>query len=61
MLYPRLSLIVLGSLLLWPVAADAQIYAWRDTNGTLVLSDRKLTDGAMTYAVPDAVAGGSRA
>jgi soluble lytic murein transglycosylase-like protein len=55
-LYPRLSLIVLGSLLLWPVAADAQIYAWRDTNGTLVLSDRKLTDGAMTYAVPDAVA-----
>jgi hypothetical protein len=27
--------------------ADAQIYAWRDVNGTLVLSDRKLDDGAM--------------
>jgi soluble lytic murein transglycosylase-like protein len=55
-LYTRLSLIVLGSLLLCPVAAHAQIYAWRDTNGTLVLSDRKLSDGAMTYAVPQAEA-----
>ena len=34
--------------------ADAQIYAWRDVNGTLVLSDRKLNDGAMTYLVPEA-------
>ena len=34
--------------------ADAQIYAWRDVNGTLVLSDRKLNDGAMTYVVPEA-------
>ena len=34
--------------------ADAQIYAWRDVNGTLVLSDRKLDDGAMTYLVPEA-------
>src|SRR5215470_16505961 len=34
--------------------ARAQIYAWRDVNGTLVLSDRKLSDGALTYAVPDA-------
>jgi soluble lytic murein transglycosylase-like protein len=37
-----------------PVNADAQIYAWRDVNGTLVLSDRKLDDGAMTYVVPEA-------
>jgi soluble lytic murein transglycosylase-like protein len=37
-----------------PAAANAQIYAWRDVNGTLVLSDRKLNDGAMTYVVPEA-------
>lgn len=37
-----------------PVNAHAQIYAWRDVNGTLVLSDRKLNDGAMTYDVPEA-------
>jgi soluble lytic murein transglycosylase-like protein len=40
--------------LLAPLDADAQIYAWRDANGTLVLSDRKLDDGAMTYLVPEA-------
>jgi len=40
--------------LLTPLPARAQIYAWRDVNGTLVLSDRKLNDGAMTYAVADA-------
>jgi soluble lytic murein transglycosylase-like protein len=34
--------------------ADAQIYAWRDANGTLVLSDRKLDGTAATYAVPEA-------
>ena len=37
-----------------PLTARAQIYAWRDANGALVLSDRKLSDGALTYAVPDA-------
>ncbi|HKC57463.1 MAG TPA: transglycosylase SLT domain-containing protein [Vicinamibacterales bacterium] len=37
-----------------PLPARAQIYAWRDVNGTLVLSDRKLDDGAMTYTVPEA-------
>jgi soluble lytic murein transglycosylase-like protein len=37
-----------------PSDADAQIYAWRDVNGTVVLSDRKLNDGAMTYLVPEA-------
>lgn len=32
--------------------ADAQIYVTRDTNGTLVLSDKPLGPGALTYAVP---------
>ena len=40
--------------LLTPVPARAQIYAWRDVNGTLVVSDRKLDEGAMTYVVPEA-------
>jgi soluble lytic murein transglycosylase-like protein len=40
--------------LLWPAQADAQIYAWRDANGNLVLSDRKLDAGARTYAVEGA-------
>jgi soluble lytic murein transglycosylase-like protein len=40
--------------LLTPLPARAQIYAWRDVNGTMVLSDRKLNDGAMTYLVPEA-------
>jgi soluble lytic murein transglycosylase-like protein len=44
--------------LLLPLPAHAQIYAWRDVNGTLVMSDRKLSEGAMTYAVP--AAGGIR-
>src|SRR5262249_14804850 len=39
--------------LMAPRPAEAQIYAWRDVNGTLVLSDRKLNDGAMTYVVPE--------
>ena len=39
---------------LLPLPARAQIYAWRDVSGTLVLSDRKLNDGAMTYVVPEA-------
>ena len=37
-----------------PLHAHAQIYAWRDANGTLVLSDRKLEAGATAYAVPGA-------
>ena len=33
--------------------ASAQIYAWRDANGTLVLSDRKMNpDAAKIYDVP---------
>lgn len=37
-----------------PVPADAQIYAWRDANGNMVLSDRKLDDSAVTHVVPNA-------
>jgi soluble lytic murein transglycosylase-like protein len=40
----------------WPAQAWAQIYAWRDANGTLVLSDRRLDTEATTYDVPDAPA-----
>ena len=50
----RLPLFAFLIALVGPVDADAQIYAWRDVNGTLVLSDRKLNDGAMTYVVPEA-------
>lgn len=42
--------------LAWPSRADAQIYAWRDAGGNLVLSDRRLDGGAVTYAVPNAPA-----
>ncbi len=38
----------------WPTQARAQIYAWHDANGSLVLSDRRLDSAAETYAVPSA-------
>jgi soluble lytic murein transglycosylase-like protein len=50
----RTVILALATALLTPLSAQAQIYAWRDVNGTLVLSDRKLNVGALTYAVPDA-------
>jgi soluble lytic murein transglycosylase-like protein len=50
----RLPFLAVLIALVAPLDADAQIYAWRDVNGTLVLSDRKLDDGAMTYLVPEA-------
>jgi hypothetical protein len=53
MLFPAVLLAACISLL-WPSQADAQIYAWRDANGTLVLSDRKLDPDARTYEVPGA-------
>jgi soluble lytic murein transglycosylase-like protein len=37
-----------------PSQADAQIYAWRDAGGNLVLSDRRLDTSATTYTVPQA-------
>jgi soluble lytic murein transglycosylase-like protein len=53
---PWLAVVSAALFLAWPSQAMAQIYAWTDINGTLVLSDRKLVDGAETYAVPDAPA-----
>ncbi len=38
-------------LALFPSTAQAQIYAWRDASGTLVLSDRPKDPSAKTYAV----------
>jgi soluble lytic murein transglycosylase-like protein len=52
----RILLFVACVAALSPAAAFAQIYAWRDGTGTLVLSDRKLDAGAETYAVPNAPA-----
>jgi soluble lytic murein transglycosylase-like protein len=40
---PRLVfLLVLVYAIAWPAGADAQIYAWRDAAGTMVLSDRRI-------------------
>ncbi len=38
----------------WPSQADAQIYAWRDANGTLVLSDRSIDAPTNVYKVSGA-------
>lgn len=35
----------------WPSQADAQIYAWRDAKGTLVLSDRSIDAPTTVYTV----------
>lgn len=45
------SIVFVIAVALWPVQAFAQIYAWRDANGNLVLSDRRLDSSAKTYAV----------
>lgn len=38
----------------WPAPAEAQIYAWRDANGTLVLSDRAIDQPTAVYQVEGA-------
>jgi soluble lytic murein transglycosylase-like protein len=38
----------------WPSQADAQIYAWRDADGTLVLSDRAIDAPTDVYTVTGA-------
>ena len=43
-------------LLLCPVRASAQIYAWRDASGHLVLSDKAKDPSAKTYAISSAPA-----
>ena len=50
----RTLLLAVCAALAWPIQADAQIYAWRDASGNLVLSDRRLDAGAVTYVVRDA-------
>jgi soluble lytic murein transglycosylase-like protein len=46
----------LAAAALIPARADAQIYAWRDANGTLVLSDRELNTPTKIYEVEGAPA-----
>lgn len=57
----RVLLFVATALAIGPPPAAAQIYAWRDAAGTLVLSDRRLDPSApiTTYAVAGAPAGGA--
>ena len=38
----------------WPSYANAQIYSWRDANGTLVLSDRSIDRPTTVYEVEGA-------
>lgn len=42
--------------LVWPTLAEAQIYAWRDAHGTLVLSDRRVNAPTQVYEVAGAPA-----
>ena len=51
---PIFVFLVTAVIVTWANQASAQIYAWRDSGGTLVLSDRRLDSGAVTYSVPDA-------
>ena len=56
MLLTRTLLLAALAAALAPSAAEAQIYAWRDANGTLVLSDRKLDAPTAVYEVEQAPA-----
>jgi soluble lytic murein transglycosylase-like protein len=52
-----LSRALLSAILLvvvWPAHAHAQIYAWRDANGTLVLSDKAIDQPTDVYQVEGA-------
>ena len=51
---PRFVGCVLVVLACAPATASAQIYAWRDASGTLVLSDRELNTPTKIYEVPGA-------
>jgi soluble lytic murein transglycosylase-like protein len=50
----RAILIAALTIWTWPSQADAQIYAWRDANGTLVLSDRAIDAPTDVYTVAGA-------
>jgi soluble lytic murein transglycosylase-like protein len=51
--FPTLACVMVALL---PGAADAQIFAWRDANGTLVLSDKALEAPTDVYVVEGAPA-----
>lgn len=50
----RILLLAAAATLAWPHQAGAQIYAWRDARGTLVLSDRKIDAPTDVYTVQGA-------
>jgi len=50
----RIGLLAAVTATFAPAPASAQIYAWRDANGTLVLSDRELDTPTKIYEVPGA-------
>jgi soluble lytic murein transglycosylase-like protein len=52
----RICSLVLAMALVGPGAASAQIYAWRDANGTLVLSDRSIDAPTDVFVVEGAPA-----
>jgi soluble lytic murein transglycosylase-like protein len=58
-----IALALTAALLAVPAAASAQIYTWRDSSGTLVLSATKPDNGAsvQTYAVAGTASAGFRA
>jgi soluble lytic murein transglycosylase-like protein len=53
----RQALIAAAALLLCPMTASAQIYAWRDASGNLVLSDQAKDPSAKSYALSAAPTG----
>ena len=55
----RSAFVVAALWLAFPAAASAQIYAWRDANGNLVLSDKAKDPTARTYSVATATATGA--
>ena len=55
----RQLLIAVLFLVTAPAVAHAQIYAWRDANGNLVLSDKAKDPSAKTYAVSSSTATGA--
>ena len=52
----RIAVLAAVTAMFAPATASAQIYAWRDANGTLVLSDRELNTPTKIYEVPGAPA-----
>ena len=53
----KLACLLTGlALLLCPVTASAQIYAWRDASGNLVLSDKAKDPSARSYSLSPTIA-----